>query len=97
MHESYTMRAARGAEEEFPRLIGEGFQHFADQFAAIIRNAPPEDYPMIVVAMEQCAAGLRTLVPRPRMSILDAIGREMVSPEILSIRITRPRGKKGDC
>lgn len=95
MHESYALRAARGTEDEFPRLIGEGFQFYADQFAAIIRSAPPEDYPMIVVAMQQCAAVLRTLVPRPRMLIMDEIGREMVFPEIISFRIPGSRGKEG--
>lgn len=91
MHESYALRAFLGSEEEFPDRIREGFQFFADQFSSIIRNAPTEDYPMIVVAMEQCAAGLRTIVPGPRMMIFDEIATLMVSPEIISVKVRNPR------
>ena len=90
-HESYVLRAARSSAEEFSPRILEGFQFFADQFSSIIRNAPTEDHPMIVVAMEQLAAGLRTIVPSPRMLLFDEIGSLMVSPEIISVKVRNPR------
>lgn len=76
MPESFTSAARDAGPEGFLSVLHSGMQHWSDELSRIIRAADPEDYAMIVVSMEQCAAVLRaTLDPReaPRMAMLKAL------------------------
>lgn len=76
MPESFIAAARDAGPESFLPILQDGMQHWSDEFSKIIRAADPEDYAMIVVSMEQCAAVLRaTLDPReaPRMAMLKAL------------------------
>ena len=76
MPESFIAAARDAGPLGFASILQGGMQFFSDEFSKIIRAADPEDYAMIVVSMEQCAAVLRaTLDPReaPRMAMLKAL------------------------